>query len=139
MTQADRWDEELFRPFCLHSNFVKLSVRRLMCSNCTEDVSALTSAQRATGRRYTFSGYYREDTPVGHALAESRRMFATKIGTVADFMGVLDTERDVWRIMERDACIGVWADEKTCQRTRVHIETTFGPTYGYREAPTPRC
>ncbi len=139
MMQADPWDEQSFSPFSLHSNFIKLSVRRLMCFNCTEDVSALTSSQRATGEKYTFNGYYHNDSPSGNALSESRRIFATKIGTVDDFMGVLDAERDIWRVMERDACTGVWSDEDTCQRTRKYVEATFGPMEEYRKAPSPQC
>ncbi len=41
-------------------------------------------------------------------------------------LGVLDTERDIWRVLERLACVGVWSEHSLCLRTKKYLQQTFG-------------
>ncbi|KAL8831219.1 MAG: hypothetical protein Q9170_005390 [Blastenia crenularia] len=127
MMQADPADEKSFKPMFLHSNFVKLSVRRLMCAECVEDSSALSVTQRLMGETVTFKGSIADRTDHVHdQMYTGRRLFATKTKDNLNHMGRLDTEKDIWRVMERVACVGAFSDEKICQRTRRHLGRVFG-------------
>lgn len=250
MLQADPRYDNKQRPMFLHSNFVKMSARRLMCGTCVEDESALSEKQRENGEDVEFDGrvIMRKD-PVWEMLNFSKRIFATRIqienekekkekkeekrkkekeveegvddeddekgnekkeqeektkkagsnkssksknkGTgqggdkeednsedgveeeegqaklktqslsrsrailqrkpplksdsniqvleqqdkepfELNWMGRLNTERDIWRVLERSACEGVWSEERLCRRTRRHLDLTFGKMERWR-------
>ena len=127
MMQADPAGEKEFEPLFLHSNFVKLSVRRLMCAECVEDSSALNAQQRYDGKEVTFKGSIADhQNPIWEQLNFGRRIFATKGKDGLIDMGRLDTELDLWRVMERVACVGAFSDDKICHRTRRYLDKTFG-------------
>lgn len=127
MMQADPAYESKFEPLFLHSNFVKLSVRRLMCAECVEDSSALSASQRFKGEKVTFKGSIsNHKSPIWEHLNHADRIFATKVENGLNILGNLDTERDLWRAMERVACVGVFSNDDICHRTRRHIDKTFG-------------
>ena len=42
----------------------------------------------------------------------------------------VDPERDMWMVMERIGCSGVWRDEVACQRTRKCLEGSGGGWWG---------
>ncbi|KAL8649250.1 MAG: hypothetical protein Q9210_004513 [Variospora velana] len=127
MMQADPAHGEEFRSLFLHSNFVKLSPRRLMCTECVEDASALSAQQRLEGKRVIFKGsIVNHDSPIYSQLRYGKRLFATKAEDELNDMGKLDTEKDIWRVMERVACVGAFSEEEICARTKRHLETTFG-------------
>ncbi|KAL8940484.1 MAG: hypothetical protein Q9211_002245 [Gyalolechia sp. 1 TL-2023] len=127
MMQADPADEEKFRPLFLHSNFIKLSVRRLMCAECVEDPSSLSAEQRLTGEMVTFKGMIaNHSNPVWEHLNAGKRIFATKDRDGLNNIGSLDTEKDIWRVMERVACVGAFSEETICRRTRRYLDKTFG-------------
>lgn len=127
MLQADPQNLEIFQPLFLHSNLIKLSARRLMCAICKEFQSALTSQQRRGGNDVHFEG---QAQMRGHSswnsLNNSKRIFAIKSGNSLNYLGVLDTERDIWRVLERQACVGVWSEDQLCQRITEFLKTTFG-------------
>ncbi|KAL8676588.1 MAG: hypothetical protein Q9186_006904 [Xanthomendoza sp. 1 TL-2023] len=127
MMQADPADMQAFKPLFLHSNFIKFSVRRLMCDTCTEDPSALSTEQRLEDKEVTFKGFItNRKGPIWKQLNFGMRIFATKEKDELNDMGRLDTERDMWRVMERVGCMGVFSDEKICHRTRRYLDRTFG-------------
>ncbi|KAL8705395.1 MAG: hypothetical protein Q9201_001467 [Fulgogasparrea decipioides] len=127
MMQADPADEKGFQSFFLHSNFVKFSVRRLMCDTCVEDPSALTADQRLKGQEVTFKGSVtNRNSPIWEALNFGQRIFATKLEEGLNDMGKWDTEKDMWRVMEKVGCEGAFSDDKICRRTRRHVDRTFG-------------
>lgn len=127
MMQADPTHESKFMPLFLHSNFIKLSVRRLMCGECAEDISALSTEQRLKEEEVTFKGSIsNHKSNIWEQLNYGDRIFATKTQDGLNNMGNLDTEKDIWRVMERVACVGVFSEEDICHRTRRHIDRTFG-------------
>lgn len=127
MLQADPWNRTAFQPLFLHSNLIKLSARRLMCLTCEEFPSALTMEQRRAGQEVRFEGQVQmRDHSTHNALNHWKRIFAIKTDEGLNHMGVLDTERDIWRVLERQACVGVWSERRLCQRTRRHLRLTFG-------------
>lgn len=126
MMQADPRDPDTFHPIFLHSNFIKPSIRRIMCDKCVEDKSALKPEQRKKGEIVTFAGQINmEKGEISTLLKEGKRFFS-KEGTLEKHN--MDPEMDMWRVMERVACAGVWSDELLCQRTRAHLEKAFGVT-----------
>lgn len=127
MMQADPADAKEFQPLFLHSNFIKFSVRRLMCDVCIEDPSALSAEQRIKGEEVTFKGSIsNRKSNIWKQLNFGIRLFATKDKDGLNDMGRLDTELDMWRVMERVGCTGVFSDDMICQRTRRYLDTTFG-------------
>lgn len=127
MMQANPANEKEFESLFLHSNFIKFSVRRLMCDVCIEDPSALSPEKRLKGEEITFKGSItnRKGT-IWKQLNLGTRIFATKEKDGLNDMGRLDTERDMWRVMERIGCVGAFSDDKICRRTRRHLDRTFG-------------
>ena len=126
MMQADPRDAGTFHPIFLHSNFVKPSVRRIMCDECVEDKSALNPAQRKKGEKVKFLGEINnEKSEINSLLKEGKRFFSKQGMLEAHDM---DPEMDMWRVMERVACEGVWSDDLLCERTRTHLEKAFGIT-----------
>ncbi|KAI4250761.1 MAG: hypothetical protein LQ352_005266 [Teloschistes flavicans] len=127
MMQADPADMKEFKPLFLHSNFIKFSVRRLMCDTCIEDPSALKAEQRLKGKEVTFKGSIaNRKSPIWEPLTFGKRIFSTKIKDGLNDMGKLDTEKDMWRVMEKVGCEGVFSDDKICRRVSKHLERTFG-------------
>ncbi|KAL8852573.1 MAG: hypothetical protein Q9221_002569 [Calogaya cf. arnoldii] len=127
MMQADPAGEKAFRPLFLHSNFIKFSVRRLMCDVCVEDPSALSTEQRMKGEEVTFKGSIsNRKSNIWKQLNFGTRLFATKDKNELNDMGKLDTELDMWRVMERVGCIGLFSDDRICRRTRRYLDKTFG-------------
>ncbi|KAL8858149.1 MAG: hypothetical protein Q9178_005326 [Gyalolechia marmorata] len=127
MMQADPADDQNFQPLFLHSNFIKLSVRRLMCDVCIEDPSALSAEQRMKSEEVTFKGAIMERKGnIWNQLNSGTRLFATIEKDGLNDMGRLDTELDMWRVMERVGCTGVFSDNKICRRTRRYLDRTFG-------------
>ncbi|KAL8733092.1 MAG: hypothetical protein Q9166_002284 [cf. Caloplaca sp. 2 TL-2023] len=127
MMQADPADEKEFKPLFLHSNFIKFSVRRLMCDTCMEDPSALSAEKRRKVEEVTFKGSIsNRKSVIWKHLNFGTRIFATRVKDGLNDMGRLDTELDMWRVMERVGCVGVFSDDKICQRTRRYLGRTFG-------------
>lgn len=127
MMQADPADIKDFKPLFLHSNFIKFSVRRLMCDNCIEDPSALKAEQRLKGQEVTFKGSVaNRKSPIWESLTFGKRIFSTKIKDGLNDMGKLDTEKDMWRVMTKVGCEGVFSDDTICRRASKHLERTFG-------------
>lgn len=140
MLQADPWDLEDFQPLFLHSNFIKFSVRRLMCTNCTELPSALTAQQRKKEADVYFVGQVQDRKHANwNALNHWKRIFATRGKSGLNHLGELDTERDIWRVLERLACVGVWSDTDLCLRTKRHLKLTFGVGESWRGAKQEQC
>ena len=128
MMQADPADMQESKPMFLHSNFIKFSARRQMCDQCVEDPSALTAEQRKNGSQITFPGsIMNRKSAMWEQLNSGKRIFATKTNGEQKYaMGILDTEKDIWRVMERVGCEGVFSDEGICRRIRRHLNKTFG-------------
>ncbi|KAL9012153.1 MAG: hypothetical protein Q9173_003066 [Seirophora scorigena] len=140
MMQADPAHSEGFKPLFLHSNFVKFSVRRLMCAECMEDASALSAQDRSEGKSVVFKGHIMDrNSAIRNQMRHGKRVFATKTGDEMNDMGKLDTEKDIWRVMERVACVGAFSEEKICARTRGHLETTFGIESRWDGGPEGMC
>ena len=140
MLQADPWDLNTFQPLFLHSNLIKLSVRRLMCERCVELPSALTMEQREQEDEVIFIGQAHDRQHDNwDALNHWKRIFATKSKTGLNHLGALDTERDIWRVLERAACVGVWSEESLCQRTKRHLKLAFGVGDTWRGAREEAC
>lgn len=140
MLQADPSDLDDFQPLFLHSNFIKFSVRRLMCTNCTELPSALTEKQRKKDDAVFFVGQVHIRKHANwNALNHWKRIFAIRGKGGLNHLGMLDTERDIWRVLERLACVGVWSDEDICQRTKRHLKLTFGIGESWRGAKQESC
>ncbi|KAL8949983.1 MAG: hypothetical protein Q9222_003946 [Ikaeria aurantiellina] len=127
MLQADPTNATHFSPLFLHNNFIKLSVGRQMGDECIEDPSALSAEQRRKGEEVRFKGSIVDrQSKIWEQLNFGQRIFATKTDGRLNDMGKLDTEKDIWRVMERVGCIGVYSDEKICRRIRRHLGRTFG-------------
>ncbi|KAL8715466.1 MAG: hypothetical protein Q9220_000800 [cf. Caloplaca sp. 1 TL-2023] len=126
MMQADPANATHFCPLFLHSNLIKFSIRRQMCDECIEDPSALSAEQRRRSEEVTFKGSIIDRrSEMWEQLNFGQRIFATKIGDGLNDMGKLDTEKDIWRVMERVGCSGTFSDEKICRRIRRHLDMTF--------------
>ncbi|KAI4088511.1 MAG: hypothetical protein LQ344_006025 [Seirophora lacunosa] len=140
MMQADPAHSEGFQPLFLHSNFVKFRVRRLMCAECMEDASALSAQDRSEGKSVVFKGHIMDrGSAIRNQMLHGKRVFATKTGDGLNDMGKLDTEKDIWRVMESVACVGAFSEEKICARTRRHLETTFGVESRWDGRPEGMC
>ena len=140
MMQCDPADATTFRPMFLHSNLVKLSVRRLMCAECLEDESALNADERNEGKDVMFKGrIIMHEDELWEALNFSKRIYSTRTEEGLNDMGRMNTERDLWRVMERSACVGVFGDAKICQRTRRHLDKTFGTVGRWRGESNAVC
>ena len=121
MMQADPASTRKNEPMFLHSNIVKWSMRNFVCEDC-EDID---------GRK---SHYHRLDdkSPIRDILRNARRVFSL---AQMDDNGI-DPEPKLWRALEHAACRSpAWRDHRDgslCERTRVHMERTFG----FRFEPT---
>ena len=131
MMQADpaspdppqKGQNQTFVPLFMHSNTLKWGVLHFMCQTCPEDPTEQARRHDTTHPGATFKGRY-EDSSEGvyGSLTQGKRIMATKN---MEGWGI-DPEKDMWRVMERVACIGVWRDEIACNRTREYLEKTFG-------------
>ncbi|CAL8574348.1 mannosyltransferase [Xanthoria parietina] len=140
MMQADPADDTKFRPLFLHSNFIKCSVRRLMCDLCIEDPSALSAEQRTKGQEVTFKGSVsNRNSNIWKQLNFGIRLFATKDKDGLNNMGRLDTEIDMWRVMERVGCTGVFSEDGICRRTRGFLDKTFGLVASWEGGAERKC
>ncbi|KAL8971423.1 MAG: hypothetical protein Q9197_003278 [Variospora fuerteventurae] len=140
MMQADPAHGEEFRSLFLHSVAVKLSPRRMLCTECFEDASALSAQERLEGKRVVFKGSIVDKGSTIHPpMRDGKRVFATKVEDELNDMGKLDTEKDIWRVMERVACVGAFNEEEICNRTRTHLEKTFGEVTRWYGGSEGRC
>ncbi|SLM38560.1 Nucleotide-diphospho-sugar transferases [Lasallia pustulata] len=128
------------RPLFLHCNTVKWGIRHFMCATCAEDPAEQARRNDSTHPGATFQGRY-EDSSEGiyKMLRYGKRLLRLPAVEAWDpdrdqKVGFeewdVDPERDMWMVMERIACAGVWRDEVACQRTREHLEGTFGVVQG---------
>lgn len=140
MMQADPARGEEFRSLFLHIIAVKLSPRRLLCTECVEDASALSAQERLEGKRVVFKGSIVDEGSTIHPqMRDGKRLFATKVEDELNDLGKLDTEKDIWRVMERVACVGAFSEEETCNRTRTHLEKAFGEVTRWDGGSERRC
>lgn len=112
MLQADPSNQTGYEPMFLHSNVVKWGIRSFMCTRCdskSADSVALSVLENP-------------ESSIHQHLKEHHRIFKQ-----ADLepMGI-DPEPLIWRSMEHTACRSVWKEEGLCNRTREHMERTFG-------------
>ncbi len=118
MLQADPTNQMDYEPMFLHSNVIKWGIRSFMCLGCTSgtDDSASLSVLE-----------YPESSIHKH-LKEHSRIFKLED---LEPMGI-DPEPLIWRSMEHTACRSVWKEAGLCDRTRVHMEKTFGHQFRVR-------
>lgn len=122
------------RPLFLHCNIVKWGIRRLMCATCLEDPAEQARRNDSTHPNATFQGRYDNPSERIYDMLRNGKRLLRPPGVEAwnrdqklGFEGWdVDPERDMWMVMERIGCSGVWRDEVVCQRTREHLEGTFG-------------
>lgn len=112
MLQADPTKPNNYEPMFLHSNIIKWSIRGFLCIGCATQaidpvkVSALENPK----------------SPINRHLKEHRRIFS-----LTDMQSMnIDPEPSIWRSFEHVACRSYWQDEGLCNRTREHMEQTFG-------------
>ncbi|KAL8922732.1 MAG: hypothetical protein Q9208_005045 [Pyrenodesmia sp. 3 TL-2023] len=112
MLQADPSKPNNYEPMFLHSNIIKWSIRGFLCIGCATQaidpvkVSALENPK----------------SPINWHLKEHRRIFS-----LTDMQNMnIDPEPSIWRSFEHVACRSYWQDEGLCNRTREHMEQTFG-------------
>lgn len=112
MLQADPTNPTAYEPMFLHSNIIKWSVRGFLCVDCAHDpvdpvlVSALENPK----------------SPIHPHLKDHRRIFS-----LDDMRAMnIDPEPSIWRSFEHVACRSFWQNESLCNRTREHMEETFG-------------
>ncbi|KAL8835978.1 MAG: hypothetical protein Q9170_003101 [Blastenia crenularia] len=112
MLQADPTIPDTYQPMFLHSNIIKWSIRGFLCLGCADEaidpvaVSALENPK----------------SPINPHLREHRRIFPLKDMTDMN----IDPEPLIWRSFEHVACRSSWQSESLCNRTREHMEQTFG-------------
>lgn len=112
MLQADPTNPTAYEPMFLHSNIIKWSIRGFLCKGCADDtldpvaVSALENPK----------------SPINPHLREHRRIFSLQAMRAMK----IDPEPSIWRSFEHVACRSFWQSEPLCNRTREHMEQTFG-------------
>ncbi|KAL8719131.1 MAG: hypothetical protein Q9225_003820 [Loekoesia sp. 1 TL-2023] len=112
MLQADPTNPTAYVPMFLHSNIIKWSIRGFLCKGCADEavdpvaVSALENPK----------------SPINPHLREHRRIFSLQDMRAMD----IDPEPSIWRSFEHVACRSFWQSELLCNRTREHMEQTFG-------------
>ncbi|KAL8872358.1 MAG: hypothetical protein Q9174_002000 [Haloplaca sp. 1 TL-2023] len=112
MLQADPTKTADYEPMFLHSNMIKWSIRGFLCVDCTND--AVNPIEK--------SALEDADSSINRHLHEHQRIF-----NLPDMEEMnIDPEPLIWRSFEHIACRGVWQNEGLCNRTRTHMEQTFG-------------
>lgn len=112
MLQADPTNQTGYEPMFLHSNVIKWGIRSFMCTGCASE----------TADSVALSVLEYPQSPIYKHLKEHHRIF-----NQADLEPLgIDPEPLIWRSMEHTACRSVWKDEGLCNRTREHMEQTFG-------------
>ena len=115
MLQADPTDQAKYEPMFLHSNIVKWGIRAFFCIGCASDDSDTV----------TISALERLESPINLHLKEHHRIFKEED---MKLLGI-DPEPLIWKSMEFTACQSVWKDASLCERTREHMEKTFGTRF----------
>ncbi|KAL8713231.1 MAG: hypothetical protein Q9220_002752 [cf. Caloplaca sp. 1 TL-2023] len=112
MLQADPSIRASYEPMFLHSNIVKWSVRGFLCIGCADDRNDPVAHSALEDPKSAIHSH----------LKEHRRIFPP------DGMKAMniDPEPLIWKSFEHVACRSVWQGEGLCNRTRVHMEQTFG-------------
>ncbi|KAL9601776.1 MAG: hypothetical protein Q9219_002266 [cf. Caloplaca sp. 3 TL-2023] len=112
MLQADPTNPTAYEPMFLHSNIIKWSVRGFLCIGCANEaidpiaISALENSH----------------SPIHRHLEDHRRIFSQDAMRAMN----IDPEPLIWRSFEHVACRSFWQSEGLCNRTREHMERTFG-------------
>ncbi|KAL9030436.1 MAG: hypothetical protein Q9196_001441 [Gyalolechia fulgens] len=112
MLQADPTNTTAYEPMFLHSNIIKWSIRGFLCIDCAHEavdpvpVSALENPE----------------SPIHPHLRDHSRIFSLKHMKAIN----IDPEPSIWKSFEHVACRSFWQDEGLCNRTRQHMEQTFG-------------
>lgn len=112
MLQADPTNQTAYEPMFLHSNVVKWGIRNFYCNECSSDPIDAVAA----------SAIEKESSSINLHLREHYRIF--KVGDMQSMN--IDPEPLIWKSMEHTACRSVWKDDGLCDRTRDHMEKTFG-------------
>ncbi|KAI4088542.1 MAG: hypothetical protein LQ344_005976 [Seirophora lacunosa] len=112
MLQADPSKPASYEPMFLHSNIIKWSIRGFLCEGCADQAIDPVAV----------SAFENPKSPIHTHLKEHRRIFSLK-----DMLAMnVDPEPSIWRSFEHVACRSYWQDERLCNRTREHMEQTFG-------------
>ncbi|KAL8736345.1 MAG: hypothetical protein Q9181_002473 [Wetmoreana brouardii] len=118
MLQADPTKPASYVPMFLHSNMVKWSIRGFLCLGCAND----------TVDPVKTSALENPKSNINLHLTEHHRIFKLEDMKA---MGI-DPEPLIWKSFEHVACRSVWQSEGLCNRTKVHMEQTFG--YQFRKS-----
>ncbi|KAL8735305.1 MAG: hypothetical protein Q9166_000850 [cf. Caloplaca sp. 2 TL-2023] len=112
MLQADPTKSAAYEPMFLHSNIIKWSIRGFFCSGCTNDEDDPVE----------LSAWEDPESSINPHLKEHRRIFP-----LHDMKSMnIDPEPLIWKSFEHVACRSVWQSPDLCNRTREHMEQTFG-------------
>lgn len=112
MLQADPTKPAGYEPMFLHSNRVKWSIREFLCVGCANDTIDPVAS----------SALENPKSKIHLHLKEHQRIFKMEDMKALN----IDPEPLIWKSFEHVACRGVWQNEGLCNRTRTHMEQTFG-------------
>ena len=112
MLQADPTKEAAYEPMFLHSNIIKWSIRGFFCSGCADDKEDPVA----------LSAWENPESSINPHLKQHRRIFSMEHMRSMN----IDPEPLIWKSFEHVACRGVWQRPDLCNRTREHMEQTFG-------------
>ncbi|KAL8948470.1 MAG: hypothetical protein Q9222_005346 [Ikaeria aurantiellina] len=115
MLQADPTNQASYQPMFLHSNIVKWSVRGFLCIGCAHDPNDPVALSALENPKSSIHSH----------IKEHRRIFPLNDMKAMN----VDPEPLIWKSFEHVACRSVWRGEDLCNRTRVHMEQTFGYSF----------
>ncbi|KAL8701963.1 MAG: hypothetical protein Q9201_004639 [Fulgogasparrea decipioides] len=121
MLQADPTKPANYEPMFLHSNMIKWSIRGFLCLGCANDTIDPVKT----------SALENPNSSINLHLTEHHRIFKLEDMKAMD----IDPEPLIWKSFEHVACRSVWKSEGLCNRTRLHMEQTFG--YQFRKSWVP--
>lgn len=115
MLQADPTKPASYEPMFLHSNIVKWSIRGFLCRGCGNDTVNSIKTSSLENPKSNIHPYLKNHSRIFN-LEDMKAMN-------------IDPEPLIWKSFEHVACRSVWQGEGLCNRTRTHMEKTFGYSF----------
>jgi alpha 1,2-mannosyltransferase len=120
----------------LRTNILRFGHRRLMCdSSCVEprSTSRPHRYQRLIGQRIRTMGSFVTSSDFMYKyLHEGRQVLSRK---QLQEMQQPYLERNIWMVLEKISCVGVWSEDGICSNVRTYIDMV----YGYVDYWRPSC